>query len=112
MLGGITRMTTSKRILVYVAGLPVSFLLFATAWLFIAPTMLYHCWDDAPPFAISWSPPFIHPWADSLDGRLRDYYRAPEWVVYSVWFTFIGGVFVLPALLVSRRSPRGVTNAA
>jgi hypothetical protein len=26
---------------------------------------LYDCWDDAPPFAISWTPPFIHPWANS-----------------------------------------------
>jgi len=106
------RMSTSNRILVYVAGLPISFLLFATAWLFIAPNMLYHCWDDAPPFLISWMPPFIHPESNSLDGALRDYYRAPEWVVYIVWFAFVAGVFVLPALLVLRRSQREVTNAA
>jgi len=105
-------MRTSKRILHYVAVLPVSFLVFATAWLFIAPTTLYHCWDEAPPFLISWTPPFIHPESNSLDGTLRDYYRAPEWIVYLVWFTFIAGVFVLPALLVwRRRSRRGVTNA-
>jgi hypothetical protein len=101
-------MSTTKRILVYVAGLPVSFLLFATAWPFIAPRMLYHCWDDAPP----WMPPFIHPESNSLDGVLRDYYRAPEWVVYTVWFAFIAGVFVLPVLLVWRRSRTGVAHAA
>jgi hypothetical protein len=62
-------MQYSKRILIYLALLPVSFLGFAVIWAVFAPLFLYHCWDDAPPFAVSWNPPFIHPWADSLDGR-------------------------------------------
>ena len=105
-------MSTSKRVVLYLAALPGSFLFFAIAWMLIAPTALYYCWDDARPFGISWVPPFIHPWGGSLDGKLRDYYRAPEWVVYAVWFAFVAAVFVLPALLVSRRSGRGVTNDA
>ena len=62
-------MIPTKRILVYLALLPFSFLLFALGWMFVAPSCLYHCWDDAPPFVISWYPPFIHPWADSTDGK-------------------------------------------
>src|SRR5262249_32443011 len=69
-----------------------------------APRALYYCWDDAPPFLISWAPPFIHP--ESFDGILRDYYRAPEWVVYTLWLAFISGVVVLPALFVWRVSRR------
>jgi hypothetical protein len=80
--------------------------------MFIAPTALFHCWDDAPPFAISWAPPFIHPWANSLDGNLSDYYIAPEWIVYAVWFAFIAGVVLLPTLFVWRASRRGATYAA
>jgi hypothetical protein len=95
-------MIATKRILIYLALLPFSFLLFALGWLFIGPSCLYHCWDDAPPFVISWCPPFIHPWANSADGKLRDYYLAPEWFVYLVWFLFIAGIFLLPALLVWR----------
>jgi hypothetical protein len=91
---------TTKRISYYLALLPFSFLLFALGWLLIAPTHLYHCWDDCPPFAISWCPPFIHPWANSTDGNLRDYYLAPEWLVYSVWLSCIAGIFLLPALVV------------
>lgn len=110
--GSTTRMSNSKRMLHFVAVLPGSFLVFAMAWLFIAPTTLYYCWDDAPPFLISWAPPFIHPEFNSLDGNLRDYYRVPEWAVYTVWFTFISGVFVIPALLVWRRPKSGGTRAA
>ena len=73
-----------KRIYLFAALLPVSFLLFAMAWLIIAPEHLYHCWDDAPPFLISWAPPFIHPWANSINGNLSDYFIAPEWPY--TWF--------------------------
>ena len=103
-------MAILKRITTYLALLPFTFVLFAAAWLIIGPTALYYCWDEAWPFAIQWHPPFIHPWGDSLDGKLRDYYRAPEWIVYTVWFGFVAGVFVIPAILAWRRSPRGVTN--
>ncbi|HEV2207362.1 MAG TPA: hypothetical protein VG167_01200 [Verrucomicrobiae bacterium] len=96
-------MNATRCILLYLALCPFSFLLFAIAWLVVAPNYLYHCWDDAPPFVISWFPPFIHPWANSADGNLRDYYLAPEWVVYLVWLTFIAGIFVLPALVTWRR---------
>jgi len=95
-------MLALKRILIFVALLPVSFLFFAAAWLRIAPTYLYHCWDDCPPFVISWCPPFIHPWANSTDGKLRDYYLAPEWLVYAVWIAFIVGTLLLPAVFVWR----------
>jgi hypothetical protein len=100
-------MRASKRILVYLAILPFSFLLFALGWFFIAPSCLYHCWDDAPPFVISWYPPFIHPSAASTDGKPRDYYLAPEWLVYLVWVLFIVGVFVAPALVVWRVARKG-----
>src|SRR5882762_7891018 len=103
-------MPYSKRIQIYLALLPVSFLVFAVAWALIAPVGLYHCWDDAPPFAISWCPPFIHPWADSLDGKLRDYFIAPGWLVYSVWLLFIAGVFVVPAFGVWRFMKRGTPS--
>jgi hypothetical protein len=91
-----------NRILIFLALLPISFLLFAGAWLCIAPTYLYHCWDDFPPFAMSWYPPFIHPWADSADGKLRDYFLASPWLVYTVWITFVVGIPLLPALFVWR----------
>src|SRR5271157_1376352 len=55
--GNLVRMNTEKRILAFFALLPFSFLFFALAWLLIAPEHLYHCWDDAPPFLISWFPP-------------------------------------------------------
>ena len=84
------------------ALLPVSFLCFAVVWALVAPLCLYHCWDDAPPFAISWHPPFIHPWANSADGKLADYFISPEWVVYTVWVLFVVGIFILPALAVWR----------
>jgi hypothetical protein len=103
-------MVATKRILIYLGLLPFSFLFFALGWLFIAPSSLYHCWDDAPPFVISWYPPFIHPWADSTDGKLRDYYLVPEWVVYLVWLSFIAGVFLLPALVVWRAMRRRDTH--
>lgn len=89
--------------MIYLALCPFSLLLFATAWLFIAPNYLYHCWDDAPPILTSWFPPFIHPRANSTDGKLRDYYLAPEWCVYLVWLLFIAGIFLVPALVVWRR---------
>ena len=73
----------------------------------VAPGHLYYCWDDIPPFGISWHPPFIHPWANSADGKLRDYYIAPEWIVYLVWFLFITGAFLLPALYALRHMRRG-----
>ncbi len=91
-----------KRIYLFAALLPVSFLLFAMAWLIIAPEHLYHCWDDAPPFLISWAPPFIHPWANSINGNLSDYFIAPEWAVYLVWSAFVAGTFFVPALFVWR----------
>ena len=99
MFGRITRMAFLKRILVYVVTLPFSILLVAVAWLFLAPERLYHCWDDAPPFLISWYPPFIHPESNSLDGNLRDYYLWPEWTVYCIWFSFVGLAFLLPAFV-------------
>ena len=105
-------METLKRILVYLAMLPFSFLFFAFAWLFIAPTCLYYCWDDAARFVISWHPQFIHQWANSADGKLRDYYLSPEWVVYSVWIIFIAGTFLLPTLFVWRRLRNARTHAA
>lgn len=95
-------MVILKRIFLYGALLPCSALLFALAWLIIAPGHLYYCWDDAPPFVISWFPPFIHPWADSLDGKLRDCFIGPEWTVYTVWILFAIGVFLLPAILIWR----------
>ena len=95
-------MVILKRIYLYGALLPCSALLFALAWIFIAPGHLYYCWDDAPPFVISWFPPFNHPWANSLDGRLRDYYIWPEWTVYTVWILLAVGIFLLPAILVWR----------
>src|SRR5688572_2498304 len=94
------RMRTSTRIFLYAGLVPLSFLLVATAWLVVAPGHLYHCWDDAPPFAISWYPPFIHSQFDSLDGNLRDYYIWPEWAVYSVWFAFVAIAFLLPGVAV------------
>jgi hypothetical protein len=87
-----------RRALVFMALLPFSFVFFAIAWLIIAPGHLYYCWDDAPPFVISWCPPFIHPWADSADGKLRDYFIWPAWSVYLVWISFLAGVFLVPAL--------------
>jgi hypothetical protein len=96
-------MTFLKRIPIYLALLPVSFLFFAVTWALLAPICLYHCWDDAPPFAVSWYPPFIHPWADSLDGKLRDYFIAPNWLIYSVWLLFIAGVLLVPAIVVWMR---------
>jgi hypothetical protein len=99
-----------KRILIYLALLPVSLVGFAVAWALIAPSCLYYCWDDAPPFAVSWYPPFIHPWADSLDGKLHDFYRVPEWLVYAVWFLFIAGMFVIPAIVVWRFVRRGKSS--
>ena len=100
----------TKRILSYLALLPFSFFLFALGWLVIAPTHLYHCWDDCPPFVISWCPPFIHPWANSMDGNLRDYYLAPEWLVYLVWLSFIAGIFLLPAFVAWRLGRKGDTD--
>ena len=47
-------MHLERRILVFLGLLPFSFLIFAVAWLFLAPERLYHCWDDAPPFLISY----------------------------------------------------------
>jgi len=102
-------MVATKRIQIYLAMLPFSFLLFALGWLLVAPSHLYHCWDDAPPFVISWYPPFIHAWADSADGKLRDYYLVPEWVVYLVWLLFIAGIVVVPALVVWRLARNGDT---
>ena len=87
-----------KRIEAFFAVLPFSLLAFAVAWLCIAPDHLYHCWDDAPPFLISWCPPFIHPWANSVEGNLRDYFIWPWWSVYLIWFLFVGAVFLIPAL--------------
>jgi hypothetical protein len=101
-LGDFERMSYPKRILVYLALLPVSFIGFAVAWALLAPSCLYYCWDDAPPFLISWCPPFIHPWADSLDGKLHDFYRVPESLVYSVWLLFIAGVLFVPAFIIWR----------
>ncbi len=101
-------MIATKRILIYFALLPFSLLLFAIGWLVIGPSCLYHCWDDAPPFVISWCPPFIHAWANSSDRNLRDYYVAPEWIVYLVWLSFIAGILLFPTL-VAWRTPR---NAA
>ena len=109
-LGDVTRMMFLKRILIYLGLLPVSFVAFAVAWALLAPSCLYHCWDDAPPFLVSWCPPFIHPWADSLDGKLHNFYHVPEWLVYSVWLLFIAGVFLVPAFVVWRFVMRRKTS--
>src|SRR5438045_4361548 len=101
-----------KRVLVFLALLPFSFLLFAGTWLFFAPEHLYHCWDEAWPFLISWHPPFIHPWANSADGNLRDYFIWPEWSVHLVWFSFAIGIFVLPACVSWGLVGRGRSDAA
>ena len=103
-------MTFLKRMLIYLALLPVSCVGFAVAWALLAPSCLYYCWDDAPPFAGSWYPPFIHLWADSLDGKLHDFYRVPEWLVYSVWLLFIAGVLLVPAFVIWRFVMRRKTS--
>lgn len=90
----------------YLVALPFSFALFAATWALVAPGHLYYCWDDAPPFMVSWYPPFIHPWANSTDGKLTDYYVVPGWVVYLVWFAFIANMFLLPAIYAWRGRPR------
>jgi len=90
-------MLTFRRILFYVAALPFTLLVFGGAWALIAPEHLYHCWDDAPPFMVSWYPPFIHPWANSVEGNLRDYFVWPAWSVYLIWSVFAAGTFLVPA---------------
>ena len=90
----------------YLFALLFLFPLFAITWALVAPGHLYYCWDDAPPFLVSWYPPFIHPWANSTDGKLVDYYIAPGWVVYLVWFSFVAGVFLLPAVYAWRGGRR------
>lgn len=99
-------MTVRNRILAYLALLLPSFLLVACLWAAIAPDHLYHCWDDAPPFVISWFPPFIHPWANSPEGNLRDYYIWPGWSVYTIWVLLIAIAFSLPAVLICRKDRR------
>ena len=98
----------SRRISVadYLFALLFSFPLFAVTWALVAPGHLYYCWDDAPPFLVSWSPPFIHAWANSTDGKLIDKYLVPGWVVYLVWFCFVAGAFLLPAIFAWRRGHR------
>jgi hypothetical protein len=90
-------MLTYRRILSYVAVLPFTLVIFGSAWALIAPERLYHCWDDFPPFLVSWHPPFIHPWANSADGNLRDGFIWPAWSVYLVWTVLAAGVFLIPA---------------
>ena len=91
-------MILRKRILYYLALLPLSFASLAVVWALLAPRYLYHCWDDA----IAFHPPFIHPGADSMDGTLRDYYLVPGWLLHAIWLLFIAGGFLLPAFLVRR----------
>jgi hypothetical protein len=92
-------MTILKRNLrSYLALLVPSVLGFAIGWLMLAPDRLYHCWDDAPPLAISWFPPFIHPQANT--GTLRDYFIWPSWAAYLTWFAFVAGAVLLPACVV------------
>ena len=100
--------TKTERISVadYLFALPFSFGLFAIAWALLAPGRLYYCWDDAPPFLVSWYPPFIHLWANSTDGKLIDKYLVPGFVVYLVWFSFLAGAFLLPAIFAWRRGGR------
>ena len=86
-----------KRIFIYLATLPLSVLAVAVIWGSLAPKRLYYCWDEVPPLMISWYPPFIHPKAHSLEGRLQDYYVWPEWAVYGVWFLLVAFAFLLPA---------------
>jgi hypothetical protein len=90
----------------YLFALLLSFPLFAVTWAFAAPGHLYYCWDDAPPFMVSWYPPFIHPWANSSDGNLVDMYLVPGWLVYLAWFFFVAGAFLLPAIYAWRRGGR------
>lgn len=85
-----------KRTLLYLAVTPFSLLGFAVIWACIAPVYLYHCYDDFWPFVISWYPPFIHPWANTPDGNLRDYYLVPGWVVYLAWLGCIAGALLTP----------------
>ncbi len=92
-------MDSRKPILRYLALLPLSFVGFAVLWAIVAPTCLYHCWDDG----LAWWPPFIHPWGDSLDGKLRDYYIVPGWLVHGIWLLFIAGALIVPAFLARRR---------
>lgn len=99
-----------KRILAYLSLLPVSFIGFAIVWALLAPTCLYYCWDDAPPFSISWYPPFIHPWGDSVDGKLHDFYHVPEWLVYAVWLLFIAAMLITPAVIVRKVTARGLLS--
>ena len=96
---GFINMLLLKRILFYFGMLPLFLVPFAFAWLLIAPNYLYHCWDDAPPILISWRPPFIHPRANTADGKLQDYYLAPAWIVYGVWFAFVAATLLSPAML-------------
>src|SRR5689334_22617668 len=105
-------MQMERRMLVFLALLPFSFLFFAVGWLFVAPEHLYHCRDDVWPFLISWRPPFIHPWANLADDILRDYFVWPEWSVYLVWFSFVGGVFLVPAFGAWRLVSRGRNDVA
>ena len=86
-----------RRVLFYLAVLPYSMLAFGAVWALFAPDHLYHCWDDAPPFMVSWLPPFIHPWANSMDGQLRDYFIWPAWSVYLVWAVLTAVAFFIPA---------------
>jgi len=107
-LGRERDMSTTRRFSLsdYLFWLPFSFAFFAVDWAFIAPGHLYYCWDDGPPFMVSWYPPFIHPWANSADGTLIDRYLVPGWLVYLVWLSFVAGAFLLPAILAWRRGSR------
>ncbi len=82
----------------YLGFLVPSLFVSALIWLFVAPDRLYHCWDDAPPFIISWFPPFIHPWANT--GNLTDYFIWPWWAVYLVWFLLVAAALSVPAFVV------------
>ncbi|MEO5803806.1 MAG: hypothetical protein ABIR24_09765 [Verrucomicrobiota bacterium] len=97
-------MTTAKRLLAYTVFLLPSLFLMGIIWALVAPEHLYHCWDDAPPFMVSWFPPFIHRQANSVDGILLDYYIWPKYAVYSIWFLFVVTGFLLPVLSIIRIS--------
>jgi hypothetical protein len=88
LVGGIT----------YWVFLVISLFYAAVLWSCIAPDKFYHMSYDAP--IVTFIPPFTRPWADTINGRLLDYYIWSAWVVYALWFGFVAVAFLLPALIV------------
>lgn len=76
----------------YLLLLIPSFLIVTFAWSFFVNGKLYYCSDPFP--IVDFIPPFVH------KSVLGDYYIAPEWVVYLVWFFALVTIFLLPLLFV------------